>query len=217
MWDHEISVKWPAARLVGPNVTKEQALDYIFRTDAAMRGDCFCNDYDFEKELAALLDYPDWRQWEKREALIAKRGLLTLEHLGSAWVASAFIMGPGGPVHPNGEVRLAENFGKWPAVAEIENDLSIIAPAFPWLTFRLALWDYDSEGDAVAVYPATHAWALESGKWERIEPEAAIPQGQMPHEGDMMAAVNRIAFMPARSRETTWTVEQIKEMWGDRL
>lgn len=37
IWDREITTKWPAARLLGPSVSRELALEYIRRTDDALR------------------------------------------------------------------------------------------------------------------------------------------------------------------------------------
>ncbi len=155
-WDHGFANKWPAARAVGPNVTREQALEFIFRTDDALvRPEHQCNDRHFCHALRKLIGEPEavegeWaEQWRQQEAFAAALGHIGLIHLSSSWVASSYIGGPGGLVSPVGEVRLAQNFGKWPNNEEIEADLAAVSSAFPWLAFSLWLWDSPDEDAAV--------------------------------------------------------------------
>lgn len=214
---NEISKKWPAARLLGPKVTKEQALDFIFRTDTAIQCPLHCcNDRVFEKRLANLLGYPKEDEsraeyFKHMDELHKKLNLICLEYLSSNWVASSFISGPNGPVSPDGEVKLAKNFGKWPSIEEIENELTIIAEEFPWLKFKLGIkndemsHDYNPES-------FDFAWDLSEGKWSRISTINLFDT--IPKTESVCESIKRFAN---RRRETTWTIDQIKDMWGDRI
>ena len=57
IWKQQgITAKWPTARLVGPNVTVEQALDFIWRTDHALQHPEYAtNDRDFNNAQTCLL------------------------------------------------------------------------------------------------------------------------------------------------------------------
>jgi hypothetical protein len=213
-----ISTKWPAARLRGPDVAQEQALDFIMKTDPFLVGGGFTNDRLFEAEyrrLSGLVepDYNgeekvDWSQIYQREERFKKAlGHIDLQHLASHWVANTYIGGPCGPVSPSGKVLLAINFGKWPDEDEIEDDLSKLASAFPWLTFDLSVWGNSEEGDEGL---PSNTWHLEAGKWEAVEPK--ILQVSFP---DVLTTFLTNFNRPGR--ETTWSVGQIRKMWGDPI
>ena len=217
----EISKKWPAARLLGPDVSVERALDFIWRTDYALQNPGFCcNDKKFERDLAEWLELPDFvGAWEDRRLLFEKRGQVHLDHLGSHWVASAYIFGPNGPVHPNGEVRLHKNFGKWPNVEEVENELDILVAEFPWLVFDLAIWDSDDGVKAISsgAHPDL-AWRLADGKWERLD-EPTVESVFQDRTIPMDRPIEQVArdMVTGWRRETTWTIGELKRMWNDRL
>lgn len=215
-WDHEISNKWPAARLSGPDVGIEQAMEYILRTDCAIESPIYiCNDRRFCEEFTRLLGYDD-SNWEYHNHFLAELGHVRLNHLSSNWIASPYIGGPHGPVSPFGLVRLAKNFGKWPSLEVIETDLTKVAKVFPWLSFDLWLWDSPDEGGAVRWgSDPTHAWALADGDWRRVPTEGACNGKAVPAEYDMTQVLSSIAV--GSRRETTWTIDQIKHMWGDRF
>lgn len=140
----EISNKWPAARLSGPDVSTENALEYIRRTDSCLINPehKFNNRY-FEDQLSYMIGNPyisgdlkDFQKsWAWQEKYSESFGHVELEHLGSSYVASSYIGGPNGTVSPSGKVSRANNFGKWPSVEEVEDDLNKIAESFPWLSF----------------------------------------------------------------------------------
>ena len=218
-WTHEIANKWPAARAIGPNVSAENALEYIRRTDTAFDSPEYaCNDRTFCSRLAKLLRYPEdfngaWDGWN---AFKEEFGRVDLEHLGTRWIASSYIGGPDGLVSPLGEVRLAHNFGKWPSIEEVESDLEKVSKAFPWLAFDLWLWDSHEEGDAVRWgSDPTHAWAVGDGTWRRAPTAGACAGKKVPQEHDQSASLLGIA-MGTRS-ETTFPISRIEEMWGGKI
>lgn len=211
--DYVISRKWPAARLVGPDVSQEHALDFIRRTDKALVGHGFCNNHAFEADLKKWLDLDDpfatemrdfTAAYALREAYEREAGFVRLEHLASHWVSSAFIGGPHGPVSPTGRVVLAGNFGKWPSSDEVEKDLSKLAPAFPWLTFDLALWGHEEE--TTEGEPSCF-WHVEGGEWSRA-PAHVLKVSDPDHVTTFILGLNN------PMRENTWTVPAIDFMWG---
>jgi len=207
-----INTKWPAARLRGPNVSIENALEFIRRTDGFLVGDGFTNDRDFEIRYKRMAGFPeeggDWSErWKWLNQFKEKFGHIDLEHLASHWVASTYIGGPDGPVSPSGKVLLANNFGKWPSTDEVEADLTKIAEAFPWLTFDLSIWGHTEEGDEG---PPSVSWHLEGGSWSVIEPK--ILQVSEP---DVITMFMTSFSRPGRER--SWEVPQIEEMWGDQI
>ena len=226
MWNRDYIVnKWPAARLVGPNVTKEQALDFIWKTDSALQHPEYaCNDRQFNEELCEWLGYgkketfenfqEKYKEWYKK---LEKRGQIQLAYLESNLVASSYIYGPMGPVNPNGEVRLARNFGKWPSIEEVENDLRTIGENFLWMSFTLAIWD-NAETPTESVdmdEPPTFAWKLKNGEFERVPTDTAFGEIPIPQEPDMESTI--LTRFSGSGHETTWPMSMIKEMWGDRV
>ncbi len=219
----ELGTKWPAARISGPPVTVVQALEYIRRTDQAFMGYGFTNDREFERGLRGLLGLPEEKygrdhNWRVEEAYTQAFGAsfehVELNHLNSRWVASSYIGGPDGPVHPGGRVELARNFGKWPDLREIHTDLDRVAAAFPWLQLKLALWDgYSNEDEDVTAGPPTHTWHLRGdGTWAAVAPEAVV----LPTTATDPVAAFMVNFNKP-GRETTWTVADIKALWGKEI
>lgn len=212
-----ISVKWPAARMIGPEVSPENAREFIRRTDKALIGEGFTNDRLFERQLKALIGFDepspnervDWaKRYARQEAYANAFGHVSLEHLGSQWVQCAWVGGPNGPVSPTGRVSLAKNFGKYPSETEIEDDLTKIAEAFPWLTFTLAVWGHQEEGDDGL---PSDLWELSGGKWERGEPREA----RWPQEYDFSNFLSALSL--GNRREITWDISGIERMWGDQI
>lgn len=201
-----ISTKWPAARLIGPDVSVENALEFIRRTEEAFAYGFFTNDRVFEAQFKRLMNLGD--DWSARERFRKDFGSIDLEHLSSNWVAAAYIGGPTGPVSPSGRVSLAKNFGKYPSCEEVEADLDRIASEFPWLSFTLGVWGHLEEGDDGL---PSDMWKLSDGKWERAEPA----EMRWPHPFDISTFVS--ALSQGNRRETTWTIEHIDRMWGDKI
>ena len=205
-----ISTKWPAARLLGPSVEVDLALEFIRRTDPALCGSGFTNNRYFMEQLLRLIGVHEQYapgSWEYTEAFSKAFGHVSLEHLGSRWVASSFIGGPNGPVSPSGRVMLAVNFGKWPSVEEIERDLTALAANFAWLAFDLSVWGQSEEGDEGL---PSHTWRLENGEWSSIAPKELKVS-----EPDTITSF--MANFSNPMREQTWSIDQIERMWGSQI
>ena len=222
----DISVKWPAARLYGIPVKPEQALEFIRRTDYALMNPIYCcNDRQFEKDLCELMGFPgpeeqiaDWNAYYAKTDQFKKAfGHVELEHLASRWVASSYIGGPHGLVHPDGTIGLAINFGKWPTIEEIETDLNLIAENFSWLSFMLFLWNREGESDIVMDHDPTHGWHVTGGHMHRVgAPAMNIDRYALPAPAGMGTFIHAIQ-MSDRNRETTWSIPMLKAMWGDKI
>lgn len=203
-----IASKWPAARLTGPRVSPELALEFIRRTDSAFTY-CSTNNHVFADDFNYLLGRED--RWAYDAAFREHFGFVDLNYLASHWIASSYIGGPHGPVAPSGVVRLAINFGKWPSVEGVESDLAKVAEAFPWLAFKLSLHDLcDNFEELDEIGPATHSWRLGDGKFEAIEPET------LPVETPDVIT-HFLSSLSGGRRETTWTIDQIERMWGEQI
>jgi hypothetical protein len=159
MWaKNEITQKWPAARLIGPDVTKEQAREYIWRTDYSFINPVFAgNDHVYRQKLIEWIGENGSHQ-------------IDLEYFYSDWVACSYVGGPHGVIHPTGKVCLTKNFGKWPSIGAIEAELNVVANTFPWLEFDLGIWDGPDESDTDTSIPPDFAWKLKGGVWRRVSP-----------------------------------------------
>lgn len=228
MWTRDgISNKWPAVRAVGPTVSVDLAENFIWRTDAALQyPQYFCNDHQFETNLRNWLGFPireedglngfQEKMDEWQDTLRRRRQIPHLNHFASHWVGSSYVFGPHGLVHPNGEVRLAQNFGKWPSVEEIEVELGILARNFKWLKFTMALWDNQDEAAAVERGDQPDmAWSFGDGTWKRIQARGVFDNIPIPAPPPLDQAM--AAIIVGNSRETTWPFEMLKEKFKDRI
>lgn len=219
--DHGIGCKWAPVLVYGPKVSVENALEFIRRTDYSLVEPKYsCNDRAFEEELQELLGTSDIDNlenfnevWKKNQVFQEAFGHIPLSHLSSNWVACSYIFGPHGPVHPDGTVYMTRNFGKWPSIEEVETELDKLRE-FNWLTLNVYLWDnYEEkyEGDP------TYGWKLSNGYWQRITEMPNLS----PEKEDIGKVTEKLVasltFGRARDRECTWSVAQIKEMWGDKI
>ena len=217
----EITTKWPAVRIIGKSVSVKKALDFIWKTDYALQNPKHaCNDREFCDELEKWLGFTtyeskDYRSlYKKRNNIIRHRGqLYELEHFSSHWVASSYINGPHGLVSPQGEISLCRNFGKWPTIGQIENELIILTNNFSWLSFTMGLWDPSYDEDELDIVESGQApnfmWKVNKGKFERIiNPSLKYFNGK---------PLPRIDWNYLNRRETTWSMEEIRRMWGNRL
>lgn len=239
-WAHdEIANKWPAVRAVGPDVSVENALEFIRRTDRSFiscwrtgNARAFQSAYqrlvdlgpDHDQIMKAFYDHADGsreayethlRLWQRFEIAFDH---VHLQHFHSDWMHCCYVGGPNGLVSPAGKVCISKNFGKWPSVSEVEDDLNLLTNVFPWLTFDLALWDSEDEAEAVERGDApSMAWHIENGAWRRtsvdqfpltsITPDSAID--------NFLQAMERHASI--EERECTFTIEEIDRHWGDQI
>lgn len=200
--DHEITNKWPHVVLIGPRVSEARALQYIARTDHTLRWPEYAgNDHAFRERVCQLLGY---RAASERQ--LEEMHHVSLGHLQSDWIASSYIHGPHGPVHPDGTVHMERNFGKWPNVGEIEGELSTVAREFPWLEFNLYLWDNPEEerrGDPDI------SWRLVMGTWWRVH-RPVVLEPSLPAAPDIERAVMRIAT--GTKNEQAFSLEGVERL-----
>lgn len=214
----DIAHKWTPVKITGPNVTVDQALEYIWFTDNSLREPTYAgNDSQFRIDLQKWLGYPpdhdDWKTyWLNCEKYVKNHGFIHLEHLSSNWICSAFIFGPHGPVHPDGAIGFDKNFGKWPSIEEIELDLDIVSKKFPWLELHIGLWD---SSDETSVGEADFAWVLKDGVWKRESPFKVFkeypPTSSVTFEkriSDLMG------YGYSYHNERTWEVSELDSVFG---
>lgn len=213
----EISVKWPAARLLGTQVSVELHREYVLKTDSSFVGEGFTNNRVFENELNDLIGLKDYagsanenyRHYYRRKELFSEElGHISLNYLGSHWISNSFIGGPHGVVAPSGIVQTARNFGKYPTVSEIESDLTALSLNFPTLEFTLSIWGHIEESDYGL---PSHTWKLTANQpWSREEPSLV-------HTTEPDVLTTFMQGMNNPNREQTYTLNQIKSLWGDKL
>ena len=76
--------------------------------------------------------------WEKRWHP------LSTQYIHNSWVSNAFIGGPHGWCHPDGQIGFVDNVGKWPSVEAIFEDWKVLAEAFPFIEIAATLFDGES-------------------------------------------------------------------------
>lgn len=64
-----------------------------------------------------------------------------LEYLASDQIASCYIYGNSGIVHPDGTIGMHKNVGKWPSAYELYEELKLIAELFPELQINVSIGD----------------------------------------------------------------------------
>ena len=208
MWaKNEISQKWPAARLIGPDVPQDQALEYIWKTDNSFVDPRYAgNDYIFRQKLQEWLGVEELSRsleyWGLMEDLMRSRGQIDLDYFYSDWVACSYVGGPHGVVHPTGKVCLTKNFGKWPSVFNIEAELNVVANTFPWLEFDLGIWDGPDESNTDTSTPPDFAWKLKGGVWERVNPSDIFVEMPCPEHPPFN-------FNFTHRREQYWSFEDL--------
>lgn len=187
-----ITTKWPALAIVGKSVTSEQADDILLRT---WGGYFYSNDDPWMQAVGAIMgiEHKGFRQFDyQSEAACYKRlGGIDLHYLGNERIMAARLGGPFGWCDWDGKIGCnSYNIGKWPSVDEVEEDLRAIAAAWPFLDFRMQLFDGEGEG------PLCGEWRVWDGKAMETEPGDAIAQQGF----DAPAAVDQLLFGSGRER-----------------
>lgn len=221
----DLHQKWPAVRIYGPAISPEAALEIIRRTDRAFEtgGRYLCNDRRFEAQFEEILSFskPDpHKPFDKDEYQLEMNfrrhfDFVDLQYLASHWIATSYINGPHGFVHPNGVISLAMNFGKWPSISTIEHDLATFTSAFPEVAFKVFLWDVEDGDEAIhGKEDPTHAWSVGGCAFERIDPKT-VEWRNLPKTPSVAEGV--LSIVGGFRRETTWTVPEIVAMWGEKI
>lgn len=179
--------KWPMMYTTGIPMQPEQAWEIIRRTDYFFYyGGSHSQPGQFEYDLAKLLGMPLDRddlytldqearhaayneQRQQREAFWERWGLISLAYLPTGWVSSSYVYGPHGWVHPDGQVGYLDNVGKWPSVAEIEEEWQTLATAFPFIEVGVTLMS--GEHNEENIHPMVSLYVKE-GKVRLVDPDA---------------------------------------------
>lgn len=117
-------------------------------------------------------------------------------------IMSTWIGGPRGWVNWNGAVSATTwNIGKWPSVEEIEEDLELIATAFPFLNFRMQLLEDEGEGELCG------EWWIADGRWQEV------PLGERinPVELDEQVLIDRVL---GQYRERGVSLERLQSAYS---
>ena len=114
---------------------------------------------------------------------------------------------------PNGEVGGLFDIGKYPSVEEVEEDLKEIATAFPFLEFTIYMVDEVYE-DRIEV---DAEWEVKDGKVVRKREDFSVYD--LEYTG--MKADHREEYrdhlLNAENPENWWTLDELKELWKDKL
>lgn len=164
--------KWPQHVVTGVPVSVAQANEIIRRTDTFVTHGYGGNDRDFERALRKKLGFPPswddyegtspspwadsvWRekQHEATEAFNERWRPVSTEYVHNSWIACAFIGGPHGWCHPDGQIGFIDNVGKWPSVENVYDDWKKLAEAFPFIDVGATLKNGEEgfEGSDVSV------------------------------------------------------------------
>ena len=139
----EITNKWPAILITGENVTEEQAMDIIIRTDEAVVNPnmyTFGNNQDFGKQWAKLIDV----RYDYDESVYSRSeciNFVSLEYLYNNLLGSCWVGGSTSWIWEDGNIFRFSNIGKWPSTEKVFDELKQIAQAFPYLKLKVTLFD----------------------------------------------------------------------------
>ena len=156
--------KWPQHLVTGVPVTVEQAKEIIRRTDIFFVLGYGGNNRDYDRRVRVALGMPEiWNDIHDRHSdgllngeeyrlaleknsshgdLFQSRwGTISTAYVHNNWISSCFVGGPSGWCHPDGQIGFVDNVGKWPSIADIEQDWGILAREFPFLDIGVTLFD----------------------------------------------------------------------------
>jgi hypothetical protein len=168
-----IDSKWPLLLVAGDPVTEEQADEILLRTTGYIGG----NDKEWLRDVAWVLGIdtatsPPGLIWSFPgvDAWYESISGLELHYLENSRIISSYIGGPHGWCDWDGRIGASDyNIGKWPTTRAIEEDLTVIAAAFPYLTMRVQLVEEEGAGDLCG------EWLVHNGTMMETEPGPRIP------------------------------------------
>lgn len=162
--------KWPKLLMSGKPVDQGLAKNIIFRTDRFLSHPTGFggNNHRWEKWARKALGYnllwkdPDGDdRWDNRREDIdtctiahvfgERMAVVETEYVHNTWASAAYIFGPYGWMHPDGQIGYVDNVGKWPSVSEVIEDLGKIQNAWPSLEITATLFDGEGVEDAKPV------------------------------------------------------------------
>lgn len=188
--------KWPQMLVWGTPVTPAQAAEIILRTDdflTSLYEHSGGNNHRWnqwaKKELGLSLfkdfttKHPelnvDWTFRNRVEAIIREKvGTIYTQYVSNSWASCAFIYGPHGWVHPDGNIGFIDNVGKWPEAVEVYEEWTALAQAFPYLELHATLMS-EEETDADVAFPLV-TFVVANGKVQIAEEPFAPAHDVMP-------------------------------------
>jgi hypothetical protein len=224
--------KWPATLIWGDSIDPVEAMEIIRRTDYALSYPIYvCNDHSFNEKLTQLLwgrssDDDDQSQavrsalWDAHnDWLESFEHINELNHLNNHWVASSYISGPHGWVHPDGTIMQFQNSGKWPDCDEFNSDLDLIVKHFPTLKFNIAFWDMEMSTlleQNVRPEPTFGYRVNGDGTYDLVSVMLEdLPDGCFASIPSTDSFV--LSIVSNSRKETTWTIQELKDMWGEKI
>lgn len=229
--------KWPQMIVTGAQVSNDQALEIIRRTDAFFAYNSG-NDHAFVERAMSLVGKPKEvkykdprftdkdgnvddekrlelhrKYWEEEGQWREDWGLLQTEYITNAWISSAFIGGPHGWCHPDGVIGYCNNVGKWPSVQDVYNEWQLMLTAFPFLELEVTLMsgeEFDDEKSPVV------SFLIRNGGIQLVDPQVRnlheeFSREVMPSQ-DPLGQSLMLLFSP-EVREHAISLNQI-EKWG---
>lgn len=203
--------KWPAMVVRGERVTIEQAAEIIVRTDPWQVS---TNDKAWQKLVREAVGLPpdDWdapietmrARWEETDRWREALGVLPLEYLYNAQIASCYIGGPHGWCAWNGRIGSdSTNIGKWPSAEGVLEEWRTIASTFPFLSLTCQLFSGETceEGTRPLV-----EYVVAEGRATARSPE---DRTMAPNDADTAGFIASIA-MGLAGRERGCTIDQLK-------
>lgn len=155
--------KWPQIMIVGDNVTEEQALDIILRTDKFITGISESISRRFEplREMIQKhsgmdsivkaankkkkeLDHEGigfFLQYHAQKHIRDALGFCAMGCIHNTWAASSYLHGAYGFCSPEGKIFYCDNSrGSYPSTQSYYEDLISLAKAFPYLRFKTSMY-----------------------------------------------------------------------------
>lgn len=214
--------KWPQMIVTGADISKEQALEIIRRTDGFF-SNFFSNDRDFGEKVKRAVKYPDEPEedttdaWNKYyvelEAWKEKWGYIETEYVWNNWVSSCFIGGPHGWCHPDGTIGYSMNVGKLPKVSEVYDDWTKLAEAFPFLEVEATLMS--GEDCEIFTEPVV-SMLIRNGTVELIDPKERNIHKEFDRPSPVQVGTMSLFSVLCRLNAHPISLEQIRK-WADQI
>jgi len=212
--------KWPRLLVVGDDVTEEQAMEILIRTDSLSFSS---NDLEFSKQLNKEffgVETPAWNlddavkdllktnDWDKCndyiESCKQQVSQLGIDYLTNSRIVSCWYGGTKGWCDWNGKIYTSNyNIGTWPSVEEVYDEWCVIAEAFPFLRLKAQLLNVESDtSDIETVLEPVVEFHIESGTVTMVAPETMITK---------TVDIDFLSILSAQSyKERGCTIEQFK-------
>lgn len=163
--------KWPQMKVTGIPISVQQTMEVIRRTDSFFMSSSYSgNDREFNLALQKVLGIPEepsykhflegseeqkakMAAWHEHHAAMEhwKKSwrIIDTSYVHNEWISCAFIFGPHGWCHPDGNISYEDNVGKHPSIQEIICDWVKIAQAFPFLNVGITLMSGEGSEDYI--------------------------------------------------------------------